>query len=69
MPRRNKQPKLQRLIPRQSDSAGKTRYATKQDALAAAEYRMRYHLDIQLSVYQSPQDRGWYLTSKPPTST
>lgn len=65
MPRRNKQLIVKRVLTVQSPEAGKIRYPSKQAALSAANDRMCYHLDLVLSVYQSPQDGGWYLTSKP----
>ena len=65
MPRRNKQPIIKRVLIARQPEANKVRYPSKQAALSAANERMRYHLDLQLSVYQSPQDGGWYLTSKP----
>ncbi|OYX37939.1 hypothetical protein B7Z00_02590 [Candidatus Saccharibacteria bacterium 32-50-10] len=63
MPRRNKQPTLRRTPPTHSAERSKVRYATKQQAMAAAKDRMLYHPDLELSVYQSPADGGWYLTS------
>ena len=65
MPRRNKHPIVKRVLAAQSPEISKVRYPSKQAALSAANDRMRYHLELELSVYQSPQDGGWYLTSKP----
>ena len=64
MPRRNKNVKH---TPYQlaTSEGEKTRYATKRAAEEAAEHRMLLHMDLTLYVYQSPLDRGWYLTSKP----
>jgi len=63
VPRRNKQPALRRTPPTHSAERSKVRYATKQQATAAANDRMLYHPDLELSVYQSLTDGGWYLTS------
>jgi hypothetical protein len=64
MPRRNK-PAISAVRRTQPTSeATKRRFATKQAAKSAAKERMRYHENLQLSVYQSPHDGGWYLTSR-----
>lgn len=64
MPRRNKNVKHTLYQPSNGE-VGKTRYATKREAEEAAEHRMLLHMNLTLYVYQSPLDRGWYLTSKP----
>ena len=63
MPRRNNTPKH---IPYQNKSASaplKKRFASRNAALAAIKELQKYHLDLELNVYQSPNDGGWYLTS------
>lgn len=61
MPRHNKTIKH---IPYQPSNheAGKTRYATEQQAQKAAEYQMLLKPDLQLYVYKSELNGGWYLT-------
>ncbi len=61
MPRKNN---TQKHVPFQSvnNEASKTRYATKRQAEEAAEYRMLLKPDLQLHVYKSDLDGGWYLT-------
>lgn len=65
MPRRNKNPKHSpfQFVNRE---AGKTRYATKRQAEEAAEYQMLLNPDLELHVYKSDLDGGWYLTRKAP---
>ncbi|MFZ1258300.1 MAG: hypothetical protein WAQ25_02415 [Candidatus Saccharimonas sp.] len=63
MPRRNNTPKIVRTQLPKPEPVSKVRHATKQAALNAANSAMRYNLDLTLSVYQSPADKGWYLTS------
>jgi hypothetical protein len=46
--------------------AGKTRYATKQLAEKAAELQMLLKPGLELYVYKSDFDGGWYLTRKMP---
>jgi hypothetical protein len=63
MPRRNNTPKH---IPYEPESAAaplKKRFSSKQAALQAIKELQKYHLDLELSTYQSPIDGGWYLTS------
>jgi|APMI01.1.fsa_nt_gi hypothetical protein len=69
MPRRNHTQKVTRKIPQLRPEAQKTRYASRQSAQKAAEQQMLYYPELQLSIYQSPYDGGWYLTSKPTPST
>lgn len=69
MPRRNNMQKVTRKIPQPRPEAQKTRYASRHAAQKAAEHQMLYHPELQLSIYQSPYDGGWYLTSKPALST
>ena len=64
MPRKNNTPKHTPFVPPNNEQT-KTRYATKREAEAAAEHRMLLHMSLTLYVYQSPLDKGWYLTSKP----
>lgn len=45
---------------------GKTRYATKQQAEKAADYQMLLKPGLELYVYKSDLDGGWYLTRKQP---
>lgn len=65
MPRRNK---TQKHTPFQlvNKEAGKKRYFTKREAEAAAEYQMLLKPDLELYVYKSDIDGGWYLTRKAP---
>lgn len=63
MPRRNKQIKHTPLRP-VNHEAGKTRYATKRQADEAAEYQMLLKPDLELYVYKSDLDGGWYLTRR-----
>lgn len=63
MPRRNHTPKH---VPYQNKTATaplKKRFPSRQAALAAISELQKYHLDLELSVYRSPVDGGWYLTS------
>ena len=66
MPRRNNTPKH---TPYQltNHEASKTRYATKREAEKAADYQMLMKPDLEIYVYQSDLDRGWYLTRKKPS--
>lgn len=63
MPRRNKTPKHQPYRPPRSEAA-KKRYPSRAAALRAIAELRKYQLDVQLRVYQSPHDGGWYLTSQ-----
>ena len=65
MPRRNHTPKHTPYHPANRE-AGKTRFATKQQAQAAAEHQMLLKPDLELYVYKSDTDGGWYLTRKKP---
>ena len=65
MPRRNYSKKhvhIRKQLPQ--PEPGKVRYATKLQALKAIEQTQRHNPDVNLAVYQSPSDAGWYLTSK-----
>lgn len=42
--------------------SGKVRYPTKRQAEEAAEYQMLLKPDLELYVYKSDLDGGWYLT-------
>lgn len=44
-----------------NNEAGKTRYATKQEAEQAAEYQMLLKPELNLRAYKAI-DGGWYLT-------
>lgn len=63
MPRRNKTAKHTPYQPAASAESAKKRFGSRQAAIAAITELKKYHLDIELSVYQSPTDGGWYLTS------
>ena len=63
MPRRNKTPKHQSYRPPHNEAA-KKRYPSRAAALRAITELRKYQLDVQLRVYQSPHDGGWYLTSQ-----
>lgn len=68
MPRRNKHIKHTPFqLP--NKEAGKTRYATKREAEKAAEYQMLLKSDLELYVYKSELDGGWYLTRKASTDS
>ena len=65
MPRHNyskKHTPAQRAVPQPEQ--GKVRYATKHKAEQAIKESQQYNPDVSLSVYQSPSDGGWYLTSR-----
>lgn len=67
MPRRNRTPSLQRMQANSGDArTSKTRYATRQAAENAIRESRKYNIDVELYTYQSLEDGGWYLTSKPP---
>lgn len=65
MPRRNKQ---QKHVPFQfvDATAGKKRFGTERQAQDAADYQMLLKPDLELYVYKSDLDGGWYLTRKAP---
>jgi hypothetical protein len=63
MPRKNKAIKHTPLLFRNPE-AGKTRFATKRQAEEAAEYQMLIKPGLELFVYKSDTDGGWYLTRK-----
>lgn len=63
MPRRNKTPKHRPYRSPRSE-ATKKRYLSRAAALRAITELRKYQLDVQLRVYQSPHDGGWYLTSQ-----
>lgn len=65
MPRKNKNVKHTPYT-HVNHEAGKTRYASKHEAEKAAEYRMLITPGIELFVYKSDFDGGWYLTRKTP---
>lgn len=65
MPRKNKTPKHTPLRPINRE-AGKRRFATKRQAQAAADYQMLLSPDLELYVYKSDLDGGWYLTRQRP---
>lgn len=64
MPRKNRAPKHIPFIPQPANEQGKRRFASKQAAERAIKELQKYQLDLELHVYQSPTDGGWYLTSK-----
>lgn len=65
MPRRNRvQPHQRYRSSSLSHSAPKRSFAGRDDAKRAIEAIKRYNLDIKLSVYQSPLDGKYYLSSK-----
>ncbi len=63
MPRRNKNVK-HTPYHAVNHEAGKTRFATKREAENAAEYQMLLKPTLELFVYKSDTDGGWYLTRK-----
>ena len=65
MGRKNKTKRhlVYRIVDRE---AGKTRFATKRAAEDAAEYQMLLKPGLELFVYKSDLDGGWYLTRKQP---
>jgi len=66
MPRRNNTPKHLPYEPRTAAAPLKKRFISKQATLLAIQELQKYHLDLELSVYQSPVDGGWYLTTTSP---
>lgn len=68
MPRRNHTPPHQPYDPSPlTHSQPKRAFQSKRAAEAAAKAIMRYELDLELYVYQSPTDGKWYLSSGPNT--
>lgn len=65
MPRKNKRLQHTPYKPANHE-AGKTRYGTKREAEKAAEYQMLLNPTLELFVYKSNLDGGWYLTRKAP---
>lgn len=63
MPRRNRTPKHEPYQPRTAAAPLKKRFASRQTAQLAIRELQKYHLDLELDIYQSPVDGGWYLTS------
>ena len=67
MPRRNKTIPHTPYRPAHHE-AGKTRFATKTLAERAAEHQMLLKPELELYVYKSDLDGGWYLTRKEPNT-
>lgn len=65
MPRRNHRPSHTPFV-FANQEAGKKRYDTKHLAEQAAEEHMLLHPELELFVYKSPTDGGWYLTRRTP---
>lgn len=63
MPRRNHTPKHEPYQPRTAAAPLKKRFISRQAAQLAIKELQKYHLDLELDIYQSPVDGGWYLTS------
>lgn len=61
MPRKNNSKKHAPYI-RTNHEDGKKRFATKREAEKAAEYQMLLKPELELFVYKSDMDGGWYLT-------
>ncbi len=61
MPRKNKNVKHTpfQFVNRE---AGKKRFTTENEAKKAADYQMLLKPDLELFVYKSDIDGGWYLT-------
>lgn len=64
MPRKNRTRPHQPYQPKTAFAPEKKRFASRAAALRAVKELQKYHLDLELDVYQSPVDGGWYLTSK-----
>lgn len=64
MPRKNHTSKHDYYKPRTATAPEKKRFASKQAAERAIRELQKYNLDLELDVYQSPVDGGWYLTSR-----
>lgn len=67
MPRRNRTPKHDYYVNKTAHAPQKKRFPSKQAALDAIRELQKYHLELELDVYQSPVDGGWYLTSRIPS--
>lgn len=61
MPRKNNSKKHTPYIHTNHED-GKKRFATKREAEKAAEYQMLLKPELELFVYKSDMDGGWYLT-------
>ena len=68
MPRRNKPKYVLYRRDQPAAEKNKVRYATKQAAERGAAETIKYQPDLHFSVYQSPIDGGWYLTSQRETN-
>ena len=64
MPRRNHTPKHEPYQPHTAAAPLKKRFVSRQAALLTIKELQKYNLDLELSVYQSPVDGGWYFTSQ-----
>lgn len=64
MPRKNHTIPHQRYQPTSATAPKKKRFPSKQAAERAIRELQKYHLDLELDIYHSPVDGGWYLTSK-----
>jgi hypothetical protein len=64
MPRKNRPAIPARRLPPQKPETGKVRYPSKQAAEAQIRESRKYNDELELSVYHSPTDGGWYLTSR-----
>ena len=64
MPRKNRTQPHSRYQHKSAHAPDKKRYASKQAVERAIRELQKYHLDLELSYYQSPVDGGWYLTSR-----
>ena len=64
MPRRNRTPKISRILPKPSSDSTKRVFKTRKDAEKAIEEIALYRPEVQLDAYQSPEDNLWRLTSK-----
>lgn len=67
MPRKNHTPPHTPYHPRTAHAPEKKRFASKQAAERAIRELQKYRLSLELGIYQSPVDGGWYLTSKQST--
>lgn len=64
MPRKNHTPKHSYYQPKTAAAPEKKRFASRAAAQKAIKELQKYHLDLELDIYQSPIDGGWYLTSR-----
>lgn len=64
MARKNHTPPHHYYTPRTATAPEKKRFASRQAAERAIRELQKYHLDLELDIYQSPVDGGWYLTSR-----